>query len=128
MQQEQFFKQFEQNYNEEFYQLQRRCKMKIELTEDKLKLYTFRKASRKYEFIGEEENPVTKMYKAEEIDIPDEDLLRYCSLFGIQYKPDTQQKVHTSKTPTALETIKEVKNNGRAEENTEESDGYDLPF
>lgn len=134
MSQEIFFKQFEKNYNEEFYQLQRRCKMKIELTENKLKMYTFRKDSRKYEFIGEEENPVTKQYRAEEVDISDEDLNRYCSIFGISYDPNkpkaetTQENSPTPAVQTAGIKRKDDTDNGRGKENTEESNGYDLPF
>ena len=130
---EDFFKQFEGSYNEEVFQLQRRCKMRIELTKETMKLYTFRISTRKYELLGEQENPAYKMFGAKEVDVPDEDLTRYCGMFGISYDP-TKPKTETKKEnlPTHTVQINKIErkdeDNGRGEEITEESNGYDLPF
>lgn len=131
---EDFFKQFEGSYNEEVFQLQRRCKMRIELTKEAMKLYTFRISTRKYELLGEQENPAYKMFGEKEVDIPDEDLTRYCGLFGISYDP-TKQKDETTQEnlPTPAVQITEIKrkddvDDGRGEETAEDTDFSDLPF
>jgi hypothetical protein len=131
---ENFFKQFEGSYNEEVFQLQRRCKMRIELTKEAMKLYTFRISTRKYELLGEQENPAYKMFGEKEVDIPDEDLTRYCGLFGISYDP-TKQKDETTQEnlPTPAVQITEIKrkddvDDGRGEETAEDTDFSDLPF
>ena len=131
---ENFFRQFEGSYNEEVFQLQRRCKMRIELTKQTMKLFTFRINSRKYELLGEQENPAYKMFGSKEVDIPDEDLTRYCGLFGISYdptKPKTETTQENLQTPAVQITEIERKDDvddGRGEKITEESNSYDLPF
>ena len=68
-------------------QLMRRCKTMIELTRAEIKMYTYKKGLCDYVLVSSAENPITKAFKAEDVDLNQNELTSMCAGFGLTYAP-----------------------------------------